>query len=356
MFIQTLSLAALVGAVGPQTTPQKDKASATQERRADMQPTRYQTARFADLEEIADAKVLLMADFEERADAAEKGERADRPEGSIDDLLIDHEDGRIVGAVVSVGGFLGIGNKKVAVPYEALTWSATDEAFMLSATEEQLKSQVEFDADRARKDGVDALMLKSSRPIESGARKDKAHEDDMHKGDTRKGDAHDDGMHDDQDGDAHAMGDKHAAKGMTSGDKRLTPVASGLCLASKLDGKAIHGRDDKFGDVSRLIVDRESGEIEFVVVSRGGVAGMGDEKYLLPFEALTYCRADDGQARATAAGYGTDRLDDDKGERVLCIERTTADLEAGVQYEEPEEGILDVDAARQANERFSGRG
>jgi hypothetical protein len=39
--------------------------------------------------------------------------------GSIDDLIM--KDGhRIVLAVVSVGGFLGIGNKLVAVPYDQL--------------------------------------------------------------------------------------------------------------------------------------------------------------------------------------------------------------------------------------------
>jgi sporulation protein YlmC with PRC-barrel domain len=39
--------------------------------------------------------------------------------GSVDDLII--KDGnRIVMAVVSVGGFLGIGNKLVAVPYDQL--------------------------------------------------------------------------------------------------------------------------------------------------------------------------------------------------------------------------------------------
>ena len=39
--------------------------------------------------------------------------------GSVDDLIM--KDGnRIVMAVVSVGGFLGIGNKLVAIPYDQL--------------------------------------------------------------------------------------------------------------------------------------------------------------------------------------------------------------------------------------------
>jgi hypothetical protein len=42
--------------------------------------------------------------------------------GSISDLLVD-KDGKVVAAVIGVGGFLGIGKKNVAVPFETLTLS-----------------------------------------------------------------------------------------------------------------------------------------------------------------------------------------------------------------------------------------
>src|SRR3712207_3335599 len=41
--------------------------------------------------------------------------------GDIDDVLFD-KSGRIATAVIGVGGFLGIGEKAVAVPYELLTF------------------------------------------------------------------------------------------------------------------------------------------------------------------------------------------------------------------------------------------
>lgn len=46
--------------------------------------------------------------------------------GSVSDLLVD-KDGNILAAVVGVGGFLGIGEKEVAVRYEDLTFNR-DEA------------------------------------------------------------------------------------------------------------------------------------------------------------------------------------------------------------------------------------
>ncbi len=39
--------------------------------------------------------------------------------GTVDDLILKHGN-QIVMAVISVGGFLGIGNKLVAVPYDQL--------------------------------------------------------------------------------------------------------------------------------------------------------------------------------------------------------------------------------------------
>jgi PRC-barrel domain len=42
--------------------------------------------------------------------------------GSISDLLVD-KDGKVIAAVVGVGGFLGIGKKNVAVPFESLNLS-----------------------------------------------------------------------------------------------------------------------------------------------------------------------------------------------------------------------------------------
>ncbi|WP_132255677.1 PRC-barrel domain-containing protein [Methylobacterium segetis] len=43
--------------------------------------------------------------------------------GSIDDVLVD-EEGKVRAVVIDVGGFLGIGEKQVAVPFDLLAWNA----------------------------------------------------------------------------------------------------------------------------------------------------------------------------------------------------------------------------------------
>lgn len=44
--------------------------------------------------------------------------------GSVNDLLFD-KDGKIAAAVIGVGGFLGMGEHYVAVPFEKIKWSET---------------------------------------------------------------------------------------------------------------------------------------------------------------------------------------------------------------------------------------
>jgi sporulation protein YlmC with PRC-barrel domain len=46
--------------------------------------------------------------------------KANEDLGSINDIVLDPRDGRVVYAAVSMGGFLGVGNKLFAVPWEAL--------------------------------------------------------------------------------------------------------------------------------------------------------------------------------------------------------------------------------------------
>lgn len=65
--------------------------------------------------------------------------------GSVDDLIVSQGD-QVLYAVISVGGFLGIGDKLVAVPYEELKIGAkdVDGLVMYDTTKEKLKAQPEF--------------------------------------------------------------------------------------------------------------------------------------------------------------------------------------------------------------------
>lgn len=64
--------------------------------------------------------------------------------GSIEDLIIDEEDGSIIAAVVSVGGFLGFGSKQIAVDWSELgiNWDANE--ITLALTREEAEAAEDY--------------------------------------------------------------------------------------------------------------------------------------------------------------------------------------------------------------------
>jgi putative membrane protein len=59
--------------------------------------------------------------------------------GEIEDIVLNREDKAVL-AVISVGGFLGIGEKDVVVPFNNLKQGEKEAILMTAATEEQLKN------------------------------------------------------------------------------------------------------------------------------------------------------------------------------------------------------------------------
>ncbi|MGH8612669.1 MAG: PRC-barrel domain-containing protein [Gammaproteobacteria bacterium] len=67
--------------------------------------------------------------------------------GEIRHIMIDVPSGRVGYAVLSFGGFLGMGDKLFAIPWNALTLDAENERFILDVPKERLDSAPGFDKD-----------------------------------------------------------------------------------------------------------------------------------------------------------------------------------------------------------------
>ena len=66
--------------------------------------------------------------------------------GDIKDVVVDRASGRIAYAVVSFGGFLGVGEKLFAVPWGAFSQPKADkDTFVLDVDKERLKNAPGFD-------------------------------------------------------------------------------------------------------------------------------------------------------------------------------------------------------------------
>ncbi|MBT9520134.1 MAG: PRC-barrel domain-containing protein [Dechloromonas sp.] len=72
-----------------------------------------------------------------------KGEKL----GSIKDLMLDIQSGKVCYAVLSFGGFLSLGEKLFAVPWSALTVDTENKRLVMDTDEERLKNAPGFDTD-----------------------------------------------------------------------------------------------------------------------------------------------------------------------------------------------------------------
>ena len=67
--------------------------------------------------------------------------------GNIQDVMLDLTEGTIRYAVLSSGGFLGMGDRLFAVPWKALKLDKENHRFMLDVDTERLKNAPGFDKD-----------------------------------------------------------------------------------------------------------------------------------------------------------------------------------------------------------------
>ena len=64
---------------------------------------------------------------------------------------------------------------------------------------------------------------------------------------------------------------------------------SGVLKASQLIGMTVEGIDGKkLGSIKDLVVDPDDGAIDYAVLDFGGLAGIGDKYFAVPWEALQF--------------------------------------------------------------------
>jgi len=68
--------------------------------------------------------------------------------GDIKEIMLDMNTGRVSYAVLSFGGFLGMGDKLFAVPWNALKLDTINKRFILNVEKARLESAPGFDKDQ----------------------------------------------------------------------------------------------------------------------------------------------------------------------------------------------------------------
>lgn len=67
--------------------------------------------------------------------------------GKLEEIMLDLDEGRVAYAVLSFGGFLGVGDKLFAIPWEALAVDTENEEIVLDVPKERLENAPGFDKD-----------------------------------------------------------------------------------------------------------------------------------------------------------------------------------------------------------------
>ncbi len=81
--------------------------------------------------------------------------------GKIDELVIDAKKNRVMYAVLSFGGFMGMGNKLFAMPWEAFEFSETGDTLILNVDKEKLNAAPGFEKGDKWPDFKDTLWGES---------------------------------------------------------------------------------------------------------------------------------------------------------------------------------------------------
>ncbi len=57
-----------------------------------------------------------------------------------------------------------------------------------------------------------------------------------------------------------------------------------------LDVSVINSEKEDLGKIEEFVLNKESGQVQYVVLSFGGFLGMGDKYFAFPWKSISYCQ------------------------------------------------------------------
>jgi len=201
-----------------------------------------------------------------QANASQTGESI----GEINDLIIG-DDGRVKAVIVGVGGFLGMGEKNVAIAYDDLKWTSnggnqTPTAYVM-ASKDTLKSAPTFDTNAA-----------------DMANAGNGNNDAMSTSNTAANTTTDTTGNSSTGMTSNGASANNSASG---GDQQnLTPAKDNMLSADNLTNRTVYSADNQnIGEVGDVLLKKD-GTIAAVVLDVGGFLGIGEKPVAISFTDL----------------------------------------------------------------------
>jgi len=216
--------------------------------------------------------------------------------GSVEDIVVDLESGRVIAVVISSGGFLGMGNQLSVVPPRGLRHDITKKELRLDITRDALLAAPRFEKGKKpdyNQDAYSGYFQDSNR--DGRNRDDRSGVDRLDRADNTSLNTSAGTL------DTVDQGNRKADREITSrtgatgssmnqmertensgnaavGNAALGTAAQAARHASDIIGLNVKNlQDENLGSVEDIVVDLESGRVIAVVLSSGGFLGMGNE-------------------------------------------------------------------------------
>lgn len=192
--------------------------------------------------------------------------------GDVNNLVIG-EGGEVAAVVIGVGGFLGIGEKNVAVNYAELEWVTAEdgsERFVLATTKEALETAPNFEttddaADAAPADttapAADANAPAATAPADKAAPADKS---------------------------ADAMAPADPAATAAGPIDRATLTDAPLTAEELIGTNAYGPGDEHLGAIGDVILGADGKAVDAVIIDFGGFLGIGTKPVAVAVENLRF--------------------------------------------------------------------
>lgn len=207
--------------------------------------------------------------------------------GDVNNLVIG-DNGQVAAVVIGVGGFLGIGEKNVAVNYSELQWVVADdntERFVLPTSKEALEAAPDFRAEDQTPPPDAAPADNNAAPADNNATP--------------------------ADTNAMAPADTNAAPADANAPATIDPTGftDVQLTADELEGTTAYGpNNEHLGDISDVVLADDGSTVDAVVVDFGGFLGIGTKPVAVAFENLKF-QQDQNNRRFVRLNVTREQLD-----------------------------------------------
>ena len=219
--------------------------------------------------------------------------------GDVNNLVIG-ENGEIAAVVIGVGGFLGIGEKNVAVNYAELEWTVAadnSERFVLPTTKEALESAPDFQAEDQTPEGGAAPAADATTPAApaDGGAMAPADNNAMAPADPNAAPAD---AAPEADAAAQPADNANAAPvaaAPVTGPIDRNTLTDAPLTAEELIGTNAYGpADEHLGAIGDVVLGQDGTTVEAVIIDFGGFLGIGTKQVAVAIENLRYATNENG--------------------------------------------------------------